>query len=105
MIGHEDPAVQKKSRFLPQFAQNGDEVPAESRASKKAIATISAGRDELQLARLELAPIDRHKTNIGGNEQSRESQSWLALRRPAKVTFLNGLIRHFSHNKKSFVKP
>jgi hypothetical protein len=75
VIGHQHPADQQESGFLAELAQRLDENPAGALTRKQPTAAIGAGGDELQLARLQMASIDRHTRNIGGFGQSRESQS------------------------------
>jgi hypothetical protein len=75
VIGHEDPAHQQKSGFLPPWAQNVHKGPAESRASEDTIAAISAGGDKLQLTGLKMASKDRHVNSIDRCEAKGESQS------------------------------
>ena len=55
--------------------QRLDEDSAKALTRKQPAAAIGAGGDELQMARLKMASIDRHTRNIGGFGQSRESQS------------------------------
>ena len=79
VLRHQHPADQEEAGFLAELTQRLDKGPAKALTREEPAAAIGAGGNELQLAGLEMASIDRHERNIGGRGQGREwseSQSW-----------------------------
>ena len=73
VLRHQDPADQEEAGFLTELAEGLDKSSAKALTREEAATAISAGGNELQLAGLEMASIDRHNRDIGGYGQRPES--------------------------------
>src|SRR5208282_319799 len=91
MIGHQYPAVQKESGFLPELTQDLDERPAEALASEQPRAPVAAGSNKLQFASHEMASVNRHLSSLSvGVERNVRRRADLALRQPARTQAFGG---------------